>query len=186
MIVEIGTSDFRTRAGLEDGLFVEPVKPYFDRLPRCRKENVAVSNRRGTVFVYYLEPDKIKELKLPDWSRGCNCINKPHPTIQKLLFNRVGSEWEEHITKEEVNVVRIKDLLIKHKIKEIDILKIDTEGHDCIILNDYLDTVSIKPKQIVFEANQLTPISDVSKMTRRLNTFGYNVRRYKTDIIAMQ
>ena len=39
-IVEIGTSDFRTEAGKTNGLFIEPIKEYFDRLPKCLKENI--------------------------------------------------------------------------------------------------------------------------------------------------
>ena len=54
MIIEIGTSDFRTQAGKVDGIFIEPVKYYFDRLPECRKENIAISNYEGEIDIYYL------------------------------------------------------------------------------------------------------------------------------------
>ena len=67
MIIEIGTSDFRTSAGIRDGLFIEPVKYYFDRLPRCRKENVAISNQEGEIDVYYMTEEDIKENNLPYW-----------------------------------------------------------------------------------------------------------------------
>jgi len=185
MIVEIGTSDFRTKAGQVDGLFIEPVKPYFDRLPDCRKENVAVSNRVGEVYVFYMLPEDIAELKLPDWARGCNSINAPHPTIQKLLTNRVGAgAMDQYIQKSLVRVERIKNLLTKHKIKKIDYLKIDTEGHDTVILNDYLETVDIKPKGIQFEANQLSKSNDIAKIVTKLKNKGYSVKRYKTDLIA--
>jgi FkbM family methyltransferase len=185
MIVEIGTSDFRTRAGLEDGLFIEPVKCYYDLLPACRKENIAISNYRGTLWVYYMQPEDIELLGLPKWARGCNSVNKPHPTITGLLINKLGQAGLQYIKKSEVKVERIKTVLQKHKIKKITTLKIDTEGHDCIILNDFLDTVNIKPENIVFEANHLTRPGDIAKVKNRLMRSGYKVRQYKSDYIAV-
>ncbi len=185
MIVEIGTSDFNTRAGLEDGLFIEPVKCYYDLLPACRKENIAISNYRGTLWVYYMKPEDIQELGLPKWVRGCNSINKPHPTVQGLLINKLGQNGLQFIQRSEVRVERIKTVLEKHKITHIDCLKIDTEGHDTVIVNDFLDTVNVKPGQIIFEANILSQQREVDKAKNRLLRAGYNVKQYKNDYIAV-
>lgn len=184
MIVEIGTSDFRTKAGEVDGLFIEPVKPYFDRLPECRKENVAISNRSGTVKVFYVLPEDIEMLGLPYWSRGCNSIGKPHPTMLKLLTNMFGRNGKNYIKEEEVKVERIKTVLDRHKIKRIDELKIDTEGHDTVILNDFLNTVDFLPDRIVFEANDLTSKLELNKTISKLKGKGYGAMKYKNDIIA--
>ena len=184
MIVEIGTSDFRTNAGIEDGLFIEPVKPYFDRLPECRKENIAISNRVGEIHIFYIEPKDIEELGLPNWTRGCNSVNKPHPTVEKLLFNKLGVLGKEKIKKSLVKVDRIANVLKRHNIKKFRELKIDTEGHDTIIVNDYLDTVSFLPSVIKFEANELTKRQDLDKTIRRLEKYGYEVRKIGTDMIA--
>ena len=83
MIIEIGTSDFRTEAGKVEGLFIEPVKEYFDRLPNCNKENVAVSNIEGEIDIYYIPSETIYNKLLPNWLRGCNSVGKIHPTIVK-------------------------------------------------------------------------------------------------------
>jgi hypothetical protein len=127
MIIEIGTSDFRTNAGIKDGIFIEPVKYYFDRLPECNKENVAISNVEGEIDIYYLTDEEINKYDLPQWSRGCNSINQLHPTIKTLLDDR-GLDYSV-CRCDKVKVVRIKTILDKYGVKNIDRLKVDTEGH---------------------------------------------------------
>lgn len=177
MIIEIGTSDFRTQAGQIDGLFIEPVKEYFDRLPECNKENVAISNYEGEIDLYYIPSLTIESMGLPNWARGCNSVGKMHPTI-------INNDWDEYCIKQTVKVVRIKSLIDKYKIKEIDLLKIDTEGHDCVILNDFLDTVCILPKVIQFENNVLSNKEEVFHLVKRLQDIGYNCKQVKFDMIC--
>ena len=174
MIVEIGTCDFETAAGVADGLFIEPLPFYFNRLPAtCRKENVAVSNYTGEGLVYFLTPETIAEHNLPDWLRGCNSLNQMHPTVAQMVANgRVQPAW---VQTQPVPVVRIKSLLDKHNITEIAHLKIDTEGHDAVIMNDFLDTVAIQPTHIAFEHNGLVPLQDVVTVAVRLEQRGYRV-----------
>lgn len=177
MIIEIGTSNFATMAGKRDGLFIEPVKPYFDSLPNCRKENVAVSNFEGEIDVYYIDPDYIDAIPLPQWLKGCNMIGKPHPTT-------LNYAPYEKILKQTIKVVRIKSLIDKHNIKKIQVLKIDTEGHDCIILNDFLDTVDISPRIIIFENNELSNQEEIEAITERLKNKGYKMQYTKGDVIC--
>ena len=177
MIIEIGTSDFRTDAGKVDGLFIEPVKEHFDRLPKCRKENVAVSNVEGEIDIYYIPSKVIDKESLPQWVRGCNSINEPHPTLVDLGYSK-------HVVCDTVKVVRIKSLIDKHKITKIDILKIDTEGHDTVILNDFLDTVDILPRKIQFESNILSNNMDIIKVVERLEAKKYKCTQIKFDMVC--
>lgn len=177
MIVEIGTSDFRTDAGKVDGLFIEPVKEHFDRLPKCNKENIAISNYEGEIKIYYIPSFVIEAENLPQWVRGCNSINEPHPTLVKM-------GWGHFAGYDTVKVERIKTVLERHNITQIDTLKIDTEGHDTVILNDYLDTVTIKPSKIIFESNVLSSASDVNKLVKRLQKLGYNCEQVKFDMVC--
>lgn len=177
-IVEIGTSDFRTEAGKKSGLFVEPVKEHFNRLPKCLKENLAVSNKEGFIDLYYIPSEVIQSEGLPNWVRGCNSVGAPHPTI-------VSNGWEKFLSYEVVEVVRIKTLLEKHGITEIDTLKIDTEGHDTIILNDFLDTCTIKPKTIQFESNVLSDENAVLDLVKRLTRMGYKCKQIKFDMLCV-
>lgn len=182
MTIEIGTSDFRTQAGKVEGIFIEPVKYYFDRLPECNKENVAISNYEGSTDVFFLTDDQINSAGFPDWVRGCNSINHPHPTVLRLM-REVGLS-PMLLQPERVKVVRIKSIIDKYNVTHIDFLKIDTEGHDCIILNDFLDTVDILPKVIQFEANVLSNQSEVEALSTRLSHYNYRIQKVNDDIIA--
>ncbi len=177
-IIEIGTSDFRTDAGVKNGLFIEPVKEYFDRLPDCRKENVAISDHEGELDMYYIPSEVIKANSLPYWLRGCNSVNKPHPTV-------VNMNLEKHLVKNTVKVVRIKTLIDKYDVKSIGILKIDTEGHDCIILDDFLNTCNLRPEKIQFEANVLSDKTLVDNCVRRLKDIGYICKKVKFDMVCV-
>lgn len=178
MIVEIGTSDFRTLAGKENGLFIEPVKAYFDRLPECTKLNIAISNYEGEVDVYYIEPEDVTRHNMPNWMRGCNSIGDPHPTA-------ISYGYQQYVKSHKVKVKRIKTVLEEQGITAIDLLKIDTEGHDCIILNDYLDTVDFLPKKIQFENNYLSDETHVGLLIKRLEKY-YNIQKVKTDIVCQK
>lgn len=177
-VIEIGTSDFRTEAGQKNGLFIEPVKEYFDRLPDCIKENVAISNHEGELDMYYIPSEVIESNNLPFWLRGCNSVNKPHPTI-------IDMGLEKHIVKDTVRVLRLKTLIDKYSIQNIGHLKIDTEGHDCVILNDFLDTCDIKPRKIQFEANVLSNRMEVEDCIERLKQSGYTCKKVKFDMICV-
>jgi FkbM family methyltransferase len=182
MTIEIGTSDFRTQAGQVDGIFIEPVKYYFDRLPECNKINCAISNYEGAIDIYYLTDEEITRYNLPQWVRGCNSVVGPHPTIKQMLIDRCIPL--SILRMDDVPVRRIKSIIDEHNVTHINLLKIDTEGHDCVILNDYLDTVDILPKHIQFEGNVLSNDFEVSKLIYRLRQTGYIVERIKDDIIA--
>lgn len=174
-IVEIGTCDFETQAGIVDGLFIEPVKEYFDKLPAtCLKENVAVSNYTGAIDLYSIPSAVIAERNLDAWLRGCNSIGRPHPTVEAGVQR--GAIPPECVVKTTVPVVRIRDLLRKHNITHIDLLKIDTEGHDAIILNDFFDTLDLRPNEIFFENNGLVPAADIHALVTRLTQLGYSVQ----------
>ena len=70
--IEIGTSDFNTLLQKADdsvvGLSVEPLVDYLERLPeraRVTKVNAAVSDRSGSMEIYYV-PDAVRrEYGLP-------------------------------------------------------------------------------------------------------------------------
>jgi FkbM family methyltransferase len=141
--VEIGTSDFDTLIQICDentvGISVEPIKYYLDRLPN--KSNViklqsALSTNDGECDVYYISEDDIQKHSLQWWVRGSNSINKPHPIVLK----DIGEElYNKIVTIEKVPTISWDSLINSYNIKSIGHLKIDTEGHDHIILRDFLD-----------------------------------------------
>ena len=182
--IEIGTSDFDTEIQNADGrtgLSVEPIYRYLNALPDVQgvtKVHTAISDYDGNINVYSITPDLIKKYDLPDWVRGCNMINNYHPTVLKLILGKRLDE-REVFTVERVPVMTFSTLIKKYKVNGCRYLKIDSEGHDVVIINSYLDCVnqgeiSLIPK-IQFESNELTDPDVVKNILEKLSTFGYKV-----------
>ncbi len=182
--IEIGTSDFDTLIQKSPpelkGMSIEPIKEYLDNLPtkdNVVKVNKAISNVKGNINIYYIPPSLIKSNKLPDWVRGCNSINKPHPTVQKLLNNR----FNELVKIEEVECITWGELISQYNIEGIKYLKLDTEGHDTIILEDYYKECKKNPKllanTIFFEYNILSDSNLADKVIESFIKLGYKGKR---------
>lgn len=179
--IEIGVSDFRYD---ESSFLIEPVKYYFDRLPAdSKKINAAVSNYSGTIDMFYLTDVEIQKYGLPYWARGCNSVGNMHPTIVNL-FNERGISLQE-IRHDKVKVVQPSEIIKEYNITNVESLKIDTEGHDCVILNAWLDQSSILPKTIVFENNVLSKQEDVKMLLERLRWLGYKYHQEQFNAVCI-
>lgn len=191
--IEIGTSDFDTLIEEADnntkGISIEPLKFYLDRLPskaNVVKYQAAVSDLDGSMDIYYIEEEKIKEHKLPWWVRGSNSVGRPHPfTVQEIgeeLYNKL-------VTIDKVPTVSWKTLIKEFKIKKIKYLKVDTEGYDTVILNAYLDACEKNPdlyaEKIKFECHDgVSNIEDIRKLLLRFKSYHVEIRG--TDIILVK
>ncbi len=118
--------------------------------------------------------DVIQANKLDVWLKGCNRINEYHPLHIKFNLQRF-------VKIETVKMMNIDEFLIQYHIRGIKYLKIDTEGHDAIILNglfDYLEQEPRKPIQyypnkILFESNSNIPEIVIDKLIERSIKLGY-------------
>ena len=146
--IEIGTSDFDTYEHLAQqgwkGIFVEPVEEYLNNLERfdgCIYENCAVLDSMGTMPMQLYDPEWVKGED--QWMRGVGSLD--------LDFNNffANPHLKEHVIKRAVPVVTLDYLINKHNVTRIDSLKIDIEGLEYKILDQY--SWKIKPNTIVVE-----------------------------------
>lgn len=165
--VEIGTSNFdtliETASENDYGLSIEPLSMYLDQLPskkNVKKMNMAVTDVAKTknINMYYIPESVIKENNLPEWFKGCNTISDYHPLHKK-------HNVEKFVRVDTVELISVDKLFYLNNIKGVEYIKIDTEGHDCIILRglyEYLRYLpdNFHPKKIKFESNENTK-SDV-------------------------
>jgi len=188
--IEIGTSDFDTLIETSDdktvGLSIEPIKYYLDRLPErknVKKLQVAVSDTNGFMDIYYIPNEKMVEYSLPFWVRGTNSINQPHP----FALKKIGEEIYNKIVQiDKVPTITWDTLVKQENIKTIDFLKIDTEGHDHVILKDYLNLCETNPNlfanKIQFEYHH--EISNVDELEKIIIRFkNYTVERNEMDVV---
>lgn len=192
--IEIGTSDFNTliqKAGPDTvGLSVEPLIDYLSRLPEkphVTKVNAAVSDKSGHMDIYYVPDEVRKEYGLPSWMKGTNKIGAPHPTVMRYLAKHgLPASLMKH---RRIPVLSVTGLFRRYRVGSVDYLKIDTEGHDAVILGAYLDMVEGRPglraRRILFESNALTAREDVAALTERLRGLGYRVETRRQDTLAV-
>lgn len=146
--VDIGTSDFDIGRGgyvaNKSYILVEPIKYYLDKLTEYGVHgnnvimcNAAITSHNGYVDVWYINDDTQKLYGLPYWVRGCNRINEKHPTVERLLNdNHIATDvW----SCDKVQCITFDMLCSKYNIDWIGSLKIDTEGHDHVVLKGVIE-----------------------------------------------
>lgn len=137
--VDIGTSFFHTSSEIlqpgEYALMVEPVIQYLEKIPSAAgvvKANFAISNQRGFQDLFYVPLDQTVQYNLPWWIYGCNKLGAEHPTAAATLKEL---QLPNLMISVKVPTITFADLLHVYSIEKIRHLKIDTEGHDHVILN---------------------------------------------------
>jgi FkbM family methyltransferase len=180
--LEIGTSNFETLLQScrddEIGISVEPLKFYLDDLPdkpNVEKVNVAITSNKpcDSINIFYIPPDVVDNQKLPKWFKGCNKIGNYHPL-------HIEHKVEQYVKIDNVPLVNISDFLEQKNIRTIQFLKIDTEGHDVIIMKGLYDYLKDKediyyPRKIQFESNEHTSIEKVNSITKLFLSLGYTL-----------
>jgi FkbM family methyltransferase len=179
--IDIGTSDFDVADGKFENnkkyILIEPIKHYLDKLPNKEniiKVNSAVSDSLKEVDLFYIKEEDIIKYNLPWWLRGCNSIENSHPTVLTLL--KANNISKDIISNYKIKTITFDHLINKFKIKFIDQLKIDTEGHDHFILKDVLKNIEkkeIKINKIIFEYNSLSNKEYLDKLINDLIALNY-------------
>lgn len=183
--VEIGTSDFDTLIQNASehtiGLSIEPIRYYLDRLPtkpNVKKLNCAVSDQNGEIEIYHIPPHTLQQYGLPDWLRGCNSVGAPHPTANNVVQNQRLNP-SDIFQRDIVRKIDFETLCKEQDIGGIRYLKVDTEGHDCVILGSLFEYATkcpeILPKKILFESNILQKMENIRDIIARSERFGYKV-----------
>jgi FkbM family methyltransferase len=189
--IEIGTSDFDTEIQKNDtrfGVSVEPIKYYLDRLPNkqnCTKLNMAVSDYTGTCIVHYLSESTIDKYGFPYWVRGCNSINSYHKTVTDVC-NYKSLDIKAISENDEVDVKPLYEIMNTLCIDGVYFLKIDTEGHDCVILKKFFDDIQTNmrlPHVIQFESNVLSNEADINHIIEIFTKKGYDLVQKDSDTV---
>lgn len=183
--VEIGTCDYHTLlegcSATEIGLSVEPIKIYLDRLPNksnVTKVNLAVSSEDKMVDLYWVEPHNQEKYNL-SFTKGWGTIIKPHKghSESEMMLN-TGM-----LSKHQIEAVSWGTLAKRYDIEQVKYVKIDAEGHDCIIVNSILDYTEIPyPEKISFETSHCG-VDEVNTVTSRLLAIGYNLVETGEDYV---
>jgi FkbM family methyltransferase len=181
-VVQIGANDGTSGDPLADGfsktrwsgLLVEPVPHLYERLvahyrdrPGVRIERAAVSARDGDAPLYRLRTTPGES---PEWFNQLATLDR-----EVLLRHRSSiPEIDSLLIEERVATVRLDTLLARHEISRIDLLVIDTEGHDLEVLRS-LGFRRFRPTLLMFEHQHLSE-NDKRSAYALLETAGYDFR----------
>ena len=169
--VEIGSNDYDTmvhsRFFCEQswGIVVEPVKTFFDRIPRYANVtylNSAVTPAHDGRIKFYAPVDDPD----PPWVKSVGSVNPHHPTLQQL-----GIENQTHEI--EVDAISLKTLYSHFPDDKIHVLKLDTEGSDYGLLTAWAFDQYL-PMQIQFES-KLMSATQLDTIRMLLTQYGYSV-----------
>jgi len=173
------------------GIFIEPVPHSFERLKktyqcaknssqRLRFENIAIAQTNETRKFYYLSQD-IKDDKA--------LINSLPLTYDQLSsFNRkhletLGEEIIPYIVETDVPCLSLQELLIKHQVKNLDLIHIDVEGFDYFVLAQ-IDFSRYRPKVILYEHVHLT-VYEKDSAIALLHQHDYELLTHGGDTLAI-
>lgn len=164
-------------------VLVEPVPYLFIHLINNYK--VKLHNLTNVTFINKAVSDFVGEINmtapserndfttLPFWASQLASINTNHATghIHNLLVDTI-----------KVRTTTIDEIIREHKIRQIDLLHTDTEGHDFRILMNY--SFKIKPRQILFENKHMDGLLlrgyNYKMLSDRLESLGYT-KKYEND-----
>lgn len=173
--LEIGSCDFDNLDCLLDegwvGYFVEPIPAYYEslrgKIDRPGRKftvfNCAISNKDGILDMTYIDPSTASE----EWVRGISHAktnsSRLIPRNKELGYN-IGKSVDISVP-----CFTLDTFLKENNITELDMLRVDTEGHELEILLNYSWT--IKPKSIKIEHKFV----DINILKGILTMQGYDI-----------
>lgn len=188
--VDIGTSDFDTAISWmkkgEKVLLVEPILRYLSNLPEGEgiyKANFAISNRSAYRPIFYLSEKAIQQMGLPGFLKGCNSLDFPHKTVIDAI-TMTGNSLSA-ISQSIVRLITFKQLIELYDITSIGKLKIDTEGHDHIILKDVLKEVENGMKIGSITVEYMQQFGNIIALDELFKTSGYHRATLANDNVTL-
>ena len=186
-LIQIGANDgqrfdilnFYIKKYQTKSLLVEPIKENFEKLKQNYQDcnfvsfdNSAISVGDEISYLYKVKNQYIKNYS--DHIPGITSFDKNH-----LIKHGVKNN---HIVRESVNSISVKDLISKNNLNSLDLLFIDAEGYDGKIAIDFLLTASILPI-IILEYIHID--SDIFKdLINLLDTKKYNILSLNENLIC--
>ncbi len=177
-LAEILLCDSRYRGGL-----VEPLPQFAKQLRRNYVDSnrfliveAAITDSDGEIDIYFFDESKFSHVDFPDWYRGIASLDKRH------LLDHLPSQFHDAISAKSVLALSVSTLLQQTGITHLNLLHIDTEGHDFCILRQF-DLKKHRPELIIAEHKHLSA-SDKEAMRKYLQVAGYTVRELEEDFLA--
>ena len=144
---------------------------------------MAISDTYEMRNLYRVPISVVDAGEVPSWAAAIATFYSDRNAIGGIRTPREDYDRiRPFITQETVECMPLQALLDRHGIDRIDLVQIDTEGHDYHILKQ-LDLQRYQPAIVRFEAYHL-PTEELGKAIQKLVEHGYDCRRQDGDILA--
>ena len=195
VFAEIGANDGESHDHLRPhirarnwrGVMVEPVPYVFERLranygdlDRVALENAAIAEHDGELPFWHL-PDASGDADagLPDWYHALGSLSR-----EAVLANAdIVPGLEERLVSTPVPCLTLASLLERHGIDRLDLIAVDTEGHDAVVVGQ-VDLERVRPRLILYEHYHLGE-EERDACRGRLEAAGYEMLEEHFDTFAL-
>ena len=159
--VQVGANDGVYRDPLRDeirarrwrGIMVEPLPSSFERLranyggnSRIVLENAAIADEDGHRELYYLRETSSEVRSMPVWYDKLGTLHR-----DVIVKHRPAiPDFDQRLTTAEVPCLTFESLCRKHGVRTVDLVQVDTEGHDFEIVK-LIDLDALRPKLLMYE-----------------------------------
>ena len=167
------------------GVLIEPVEYLFHQLKtnyapinkdgRLNFEQIAISNEVGHKDFYFVKDFQPSE-QLPVYLNQQGSFNEEHLLAVKSQYPKI------EIGKVAVSCKTVSDIVEKYQPRRIDLIHIDTEGHDFAIVQS-IDFERLQPKMIYFEHRHATQ-TQRRELKTLLQAHGYQILEEDHDTFA--
>lgn len=177
-VIEVGVCDFDFRQPDDDTrvIYCEPIPWYMDSLKQkvthynAIFEQRAISDFTGTL--------KFKSVYNPsqEWVRGISHVESGASNL--ITLNQTQGYNLGEVKEIEVQCTTLNNIIRKYNITEIDILKIDVEGHEVQVMEGY--DWSVLPKLVMIEHKFI----EKQYVLDTLGDLGYTCMSDSEDVFA--
>ncbi len=164
------------------GIMFEPVPYVFEKLKNNYQdnkniilENSALTSSIEKLNFYFLK--KSNNPNLPDWYDQIGSFNLS--VLEK--HKKAIPDFENLLTHTEVKTTNFNKVIEKYKIKNIDLVFIDTEGYDYEVVK-MIPFNLINPSMILFEHKHLSN-KDLKDSLKLLSSLGYKNFKTRDDYL---
>ena len=195
-IIQVGahdgkSDDFLFKCFNDDleALLIEPIEDAFINLEKnyknfkkvkCLNLAVDINNQKKEIFsvnknYYEFYKKKYKKLNV-DWLSVLSSFDKQHLIDHGIKKNHISSKL--------IKCQTFNELINNYNYQELDLLIIDAEGYDFLLVNNFLETINIRPI-IIFEWIHFKNY-EIEKLLIKLKNLNYNFLQIGRDLVCFQ
>jgi len=195
-IIQVGANDgksddflFKCLNDDLEAILIEPIndaflklKKNYEQYPKVNCLNLAVSIENGNKEIYSVNSEyyefykkKFKKTNV-DWLNILSSFDKKH------LINH-GIK-KHHIISNNINCITFSKLINDYDYYDVDLLIVDTEGYDVDLINNFIETLAIKP-MIILEWIHAEK-NEMELLLQKLEKLNYKFLRLGRDLVCFQ